>query len=77
MNFINFLWRNHKVTFFLLGAMFLIPFALCLSINWKLALGFVGFCILTGVVSKFLYFVSDCYDDYQCERWNKGRYWKL
>lgn len=76
MRFIKYLWRKHKITFFLLAAMFLIPFCLLLSITWKLALGFIGFCIVTYIVSKFLFFVAECYDDYQCEQWNKGHYWE-
>ena len=77
MNFIKYLWRNHKVTFFLLAAMFLLPFCLMTSISWKLGIGFIFLCGLAGLVCKFLYFVSDCYDDYKCERWNKGSFWKM
>lgn len=76
MNFINFLWKNHKFTFFVLAAMFLVPLGICLSLSWKIALGFIAFCALTAVVCKFLFFVSDCYEDYCCERWNKGHFWE-
>ena len=64
MNFIKYLWQNHKVTFFVLAAMFLVPFGLLFSISWKVGLGFIAICGLTYLVGKFFFFVTDCYEDY-------------
>lgn len=72
MNFIKYLWRNHKVTLFLLAAMFFVPFGLLFSISWKVGLGFIAICGLTYLVGKFFFFVTDCYEDYLFDQ----RFWK-
>lgn len=72
MNFIKYLWQNHKVTFFVLAAMFLVPFGLLFSISWKVGLGFIAICGLTYLVGKFFFFVTDCYEDYLFDR----HFWK-
>lgn len=72
MNFIKYLRRNHKVTLFLLVAMFLVPVEVLFSINWKLAVGFIVFCGLAYLFGKFFLFVTDCYEDYMSDK----HFWK-